>query len=56
MFEKIKIKIQTIEGIKSMSREELHYAWKWLEEGRFNDIYISNECVSELSTWCCLML
>lgn len=56
MFNEIKEKIQTIEGIKNMSKEELYYAWKWLEEGRFSDMSLSEECFSELSMWCCMCL
>jgi|GEM_PF-3420690 len=56
MFDKIKRKMQILEEIKTMSIEELFYAWKWLEEGKFNDITISDECFSELTLQCCFRL
>ena len=39
-----------------MSKEELYYAWKWLEEGRFDNLELSDEHIAELSTWCCMCL
>lgn len=56
MYDTIKEKIQTVEGVRSMWKDELYYAWKWYEEGKFDDINIPDECITELAMWCCMSL
>jgi len=54
MYDIIKKKIKTVDGIKSMSREQLFYAWKYLEEGILLDI--SQKCFDELVWQCSISL
>jgi len=50
MFEWIVENTRTVEGIINLSKQDLYYAWKYLEEDR---IEMSSEVVSELATQMC---
>ena len=52
MFETIKMAIQK-NDIESLSSEEMYYTYKWIEEGRFDNLEISNDFMSLLTTFMC---
>jgi hypothetical protein len=54
MFEDVKKAIQSMEGFQSLTKEQIYYANKWLEEGCFDSIDIPDNVYSELSTFMCL--
>lgn len=53
MFEHIKKALET-GNLNDLSSDEMYHAYIWVEEGRFDDIDISSECLSELSTFMCM--
>jgi hypothetical protein len=51
MFDWIVENTRTVEGIVNLSKENMYYAWKYLEEDK---IEMSSEVISELAFQMCL--
>jgi len=51
MFEMIKKQVQTLEGISYMSKQDMYYAYKWIEEGA---IELPDECFTALIDQMCI--
>jgi hypothetical protein len=51
MYDELKEITKTVEGVRTLSKEYMYYAWKWYEEG---SLQLSDEVKSELAYLMCL--